>query len=265
MPTDSSRPSVGRGTSAFWLWGRHAVLAAVANPRRRLERLVALGEQIPILETAAAAATCPVPRVECLDRRMLAALLPQDAVHQGLATLVRPLPATGLDDLPGLGRGNNHAELLLVVLDQVTDPRNVGAVLRSAQAFGAAAVVVQDRHAPEESGTLAKAASGALEAISMIRVTNLARTLRELQEQGVSCVGLAGDAELSLDQYPVAGRLALVLGAEGDGLRRLVRETCDVLVRIPIAAGADSLNLSAAAAIALYASTRRREPTKDER
>ena len=262
MPTDSSRPGVGRGTSAFWLWGRHAVLAAVANPWRRLERLVALGEQIPILETAAAA-TCPVPRVECLDRRMLAALLPQDAVHQGLATLVRPLPTTDLDDLPGLGRGNNHAELLLVVLDQVTDPRNVGAVLRSAQAFGAAAVVVQDRHAPEESGTLAKAASGALEAIPMIRVTNLARTLRELQEQGVSCVGLAGDAELSLDQHPVAGRLALVLGAEGDGLRRLVRETCDVLVRIPIAAGADSLNLSAAAAIALYACACHRGPAQD--
>lgn len=263
MPPDQSRPGVGRGPSAFWLWGRHAVLAAIANPRRRLERLVALDEHLPILEKAAAAAPSAVPRVERLDRRALATLLPQDSVHQGLAALVRPLPATGLDDLPGLSRGNSHAELLLVVLDQVTDPRNVGAVLRSAQAFGAAAVVVQDRHAPEESGTLAKTASGALEAIPMIRVTNLARTLRELQDQGVSCVGLAGDAELSLDQHRVAGRLALVLGAEGDGLRRLVRETCDVLIRIPIAAGADSLNLSAAAAIALYACACRRGPAQD--
>jgi 23S rRNA (guanosine2251-2'-O)-methyltransferase len=230
------------------------VLAAVANPQRRLERLVAVNEHVAALEAAVLATTPSVarPRVECLDRRTLAIQLPPEAVHQGLAALAMPLPATRLGTLWQPNDAAANLRLLLVVLDQVTDPRNVGGVLRSAHAFGAAAVVMQDRHAPEESGALAKAASGSLERVPLIRVTNLARTLRELREQGVRCIGLGGDAVEALNRQVCRGPTALVLGAEGEGLRRLVRETCDVLVRIPIAPSADSLNVSAAAAIALY-------------
>ena len=151
-----------------------------------------------------------------------------------------------------LNQARQTPRSVVVVLDQVTDPRNVGAVLRSADAFAAVAVVVQDRHAPEETGALAKAASGALETVPLIRVTNLARTLRMLREMQFQCVGFAANSALVLPEIALQGHLALVLGAEGAGLRRLVRETCDVIVRIPIAPGVNSLNLAAAAAIALY-------------
>ena len=224
----------------------------MAHPAGRLV------ERLSYRKLEAVASQAGRPKVECLDRRSLAALLPADAAHQGFAALARSLPAMRLDDLPGLAGTSAAADLLLVVLDQVTDPRNVGAVLRSAHAFGTAAVVVQDRHAPEESGVLAKAASGALEAVPLIRVTNLARTLRALRDDGVRCVGLTGEAADVLGPGMLGGPLALVLGAEGDGLRRLVREACDVLVRIPIAPDVDSLNLSAAAAVALYECARAR-------
>ncbi|MBL8668354.1 MAG: 23S rRNA (guanosine(2251)-2'-O)-methyltransferase RlmB [Rhodospirillales bacterium] len=249
-PRRSARP----GGDGFWLWGRHPVLAAVANPRRRLLRLCAAEETAAELTAAVLAAGGTRPAVEPLDRRTLAAPLAADAVHQGFAALARPLPLADLDDLPHAIR--SAPDLLLVVLDQVTDPRNVGAVLRSAQAFGAAAVLVQDRHAPEESGALAKAASGALEAVPLIRVTNIARTLRELQEDSIRCLGLCGEAAAPLATPVLAGRVALVLGAEGSGLRRLVREACDALLRIPIAPATESLNLSVAAAVALYACAR---------
>ena len=219
------------------------------NPRRQLERLLATGETAAELEAGVATAPIPRPMVEVVDRRLIASLVPPDAVHQGFATLARPLPAY---DLQTVINQSQTTRAIVVILDHVTDPRNVGAVLRSAEAFAAAAIVVQDRHAPEESGALAKAASGALEAVPLIRVTNLARTLRTLRERNFRCVGFAGDAPLPLAQVPLHGHLALVLGAEGLGLRRLVRETCDVVVRIPIAPAVDSLNLSVAAAIALY-------------
>jgi 23S rRNA (guanosine2251-2'-O)-methyltransferase len=242
--------------SAVWLYGRHPVLAAVRNPRRRLERLVATGESAAVLERAAIGAPVSRPRVEAVDRRHLAALLADDAVHQGFAALARPLPACDLQTLLASTPGADRA--VVVVLDQVTDPRNVGAVLRSAEAFDAMGVVVQERHAPGETPALAKAASGALESVPLVRVTNIARALRLLREANFRCIGLAGDAPLPLSAAPLEGRSALVIGAEGSGLRRLVRETCDVLVRIPIAPSVDSLNLAAATAIALYECARPR-------
>jgi 23S rRNA (guanosine2251-2'-O)-methyltransferase len=243
-------PSSRSTQQALWLYGRHAVTAAVGNPRRRLERLVATGENAVVLEQAAAEAPVARPRVESADRREIALLLPPDVVHQGFAALARPLPACDLKTV--LANVPDIPPAVLIVLDHVTDPRNVGAVLRSAQAFGASAVLVQDRHAPEESAALAKAASGALESVPLVRVTNLARALRTLKQAQFFCVGLAGDAPLILSNAPLQGRLGLVLGAEGSGLRRLVRETCDIVVRIPIASTTESINLSAAAAIALY-------------
>ncbi|MBK8176083.1 MAG: 23S rRNA (guanosine(2251)-2'-O)-methyltransferase RlmB [Rhodospirillales bacterium] len=249
-----------RAAGGLWLYGRHAVLAAIANPRRDLDRLLVVADLADALARAAAGAASQTgvrrPPVEVADRRTIEAVLPEGAVHQGLAALARPLAAVDLEALIAKLADDDRA--LVVVLDQVTDPRNVGAVLRSAEAFAAAAVIAQDRHAPDESGPLAKAASGALEAVPLVRVVNLARTLRSLKDAGFFCIGLAGEASARLGDLDLGGRTALVLGAEGDGLRRLVRETCDGLARIPIAPGIDSLNLSAAAAIALYECARAR-------
>jgi 23S rRNA (guanosine2251-2'-O)-methyltransferase len=183
-----------------------------------------------------------------MDRPALDAALPRGAVHQGIAVLVAPLPEPDLAAiLPP-----EPAPALVVVLDQVTDPHNVGAVMRSAVAFGAHAVIVTERHAPEETGTLGKSASGALEHIPLLRVVNLVRTLEELKHAGFWIVGLAGEAKQTLAEAKLTGRIALVLGAEGDGLRRLTREHCDLQVRLPMSGRMPSLNVSNAAAVALY-------------
>jgi 23S rRNA (guanosine2251-2'-O)-methyltransferase len=222
------------------------VAAALANPARRLRRLLLTAEA----EAALAARVPPPWRIaaERIDRARLAALLPPETVHQGAALLAEPLPDLPLETvLDQAGQGP------VLVLDQVTDPRNVGAILRSAAAFGAAAVVLQDRHAPPETGALARAASGALEVVPVARVVNLARALDALKQAGLWVVGLDAAAPVTLAQAGLAGRrVALVLGAEGEGMRRLTRAHCDEVARLPIAASMESLNVSAAAAVALY-------------
>lgn len=231
-----------------WLYGLHAVAAALANPARRLRRLMLTGEA-----EAALLARLPHPwplQPERTERARIDQLLGRDAVHQGAALLADPLGTPTLD--AALARPGP-----VLVLDQVTDPRNIGAILRSAAAFGAAAVVVQDRHAPEESGALAKAASGALEAVPLLRAVNLARTLVALKAAGLWTVGLdAAGAALSGPAL-AERRVALVLGAEGEGLRRLTRETCDEVAGLSMPGGFESLNVSAAAAIGLYELSRR--------
>ena len=229
--------------AADWVWGWHATLAALANPQRGApRRLVATAERAK--ELAARLPALPAP--EIVDAAAIGQLLPAGAAHQGIALKAAPLEPLSLDDLASPPRG------VLVMLDQVTDPQNVGAVFRSAAAFGARGVIVQDRHAPAFSGALAKAAAGALDAIPHARVVNLARALDELDRLGWRAVGLAGDAAEPLDQVLDGRPTVLVLGSEGDGLRRLVSEHCDALARIPMPGGFESLNVSAAAAIALY-------------
>ena len=228
--------------SAVWLYGRHAVAAALANPARGRVRFLAENE-------AAAAFAEHAP--EIVERAALQQILPEGAVHQGLALLAEPLPRAGIDSL--LTAAESRRRAAIVVLDRVQDPQNAGAILRSAAALGALGMVIPDRHAPPETGALAKAASGALERVPVIRVANLARALSAMKAGGFWCVGFDADSETELSRDALPDRCALVLGAEGGGLRRLTSETCDLLLRIPMARGAASLNVSAAAAIALYA------------
>ena len=251
-----------------WLYGRHAVAAALANPARFVRRLAAQTESAPEAQTLLAGALAKKAAgiaVEPFDRAGLAALLPEGAVHQGIALQVEPLIPVFLDDFlaefgpPAHQAGGHDTEnRLVILLDQVTDPHNVGAVLRSAAAFGALAIILPEHGAPPVSGVLAKAASGALEYVPLIRVVNLARALDRLKEAGFWSIGLDEAADKVLSEIEPAGRVALVLGAEGEGLRRLTRERCDHLARLPTSGPIASLNISNAAAIALYELARKR-------
>ncbi len=239
----------GRASSgAVRLWGRHAVEAALNNPERSHRKLWATPEGLESLDGELPAGF-PVERAQAAD---LARLVAKDAPHQGLVLECAPLEDVFLDEV-ALGEAGRP----IVVLDQVTDPHNVGAILRSAAAFGAAAIVTQDRHAPPEGGVLAKSASGALETMPWVRVVNLARALEELAEAGYWRIGLAGEAETVLADVMPTGAIALVLGAEGEGLRPNIANHCDVLAKLPITSAIESLNVSNAAAIALYAAATR--------
>ncbi|MFQ5959491.1 MAG: 23S rRNA (guanosine(2251)-2'-O)-methyltransferase RlmB [Alphaproteobacteria bacterium] len=250
------RRSAGNDKRRFWLYGHHAVAAALANPERRCRRLLATQAALAGLRRRAAGRLDGADLgVEVTARGELGRVLPHGAVHQGVALEVEPLPAQALATAC---TPPPDAAAAVVVLDQVTDPQNVGAVLRAAAAFGALAVVVPERHAPHESGALAKAASGALEAVALVRVANLARALDDLKRLGYWCLGLDPAADDTLATANPGGPVALVLGAEGAGLRRLTRERCDLSVRLPISDAVESLNVAAAAAVALYTVTQGR-------
>ena len=225
-------------------WGRHAVTAALANPERIVRKMWATREA---LGSMAIPSTIPVVFADVAD---LARLVPGDAPHQGLVAEVDPLEDIWLGDLLQQGQDDNRP---LVILDGVTDPHNVGAILRSAAAFDALGIITPDRNAPPESGTIARAASGALELVPWVRVVNLARALEEIAEAGFWRVGLAGDAAQNFDTAIGRQRVAIVLGAEGEGMRQNTAAHCDELARLPISARVESLNVSNAAAIALYA------------
>jgi 23S rRNA (guanosine2251-2'-O)-methyltransferase len=247
----NAEPARGQG---LWLYGIHAVSAALANPIRRCHRLIATTQAIKFLsETLGDDLGRDVDKtgnlpVTTAPRGDVGEFLTDGAVHQGVSMEVSPLPATALDTVC-------HPDTMsrLVVLDRVNDPQNLGAVLRVAAAFEAGAVIVPDRHAPGESGALAKAASGMLEIIPLVRVPNLAQALERLKHDGYWCIGMDGTATETIAQSRPAGATALVLGAEGAGLRRLTRERCDALARLPISDKVESLNLATAAAVALYA------------
>ncbi|MBR0560143.1 23S rRNA (guanosine(2251)-2'-O)-methyltransferase RlmB [Neokomagataea anthophila] len=235
-PSRAGRPT--RNQPGYWIYGHHAVEAALDNPERVIHEFLATQEA-----SAQFAHARVSPQV--VDRERLDRLCDRDAVHQGVCLRVEPLtPPHFLDALSRPGP--------VLVLDQVTDPRNIGAILRSAAAFGACAVLVQDRNTPQESGSMAKAASGALDIVPILREVNLSRALASLQREGLWIVGLdAGGTRL--DGTTFSGRrIALVLGAEGAGLRRLTRETCDEIASVYMPGNMESLNVSNAAAVALY-------------
>jgi len=249
------RPSVA---PALMLYGIHPVSAAWTNPERQCRHLYAtppaLASFQPVLDRARdMGLKRPAPVVA--DRDTIERMLPPGAVHQGLALDSEPLPELGLEDVL-IAAGDGPAALVL--LDQVTDPHNVGAILRSAAALGARGVIVQSRHAPEITGVLAKSASGAVEVVPLISETNLSRAIERLRDAGFYVAGLDEAGAVSLAEAGFGDRVVLALGAEGEGLRRLVAEHCTELVSLPTEPPIGSLNVSNAAAIGLYEIARRR-------
>ncbi len=237
--TSSARP--------FWIYGNHAVKAALLNERRKVRRLVAAPQA---LEKLAGCWKARGMNPENFAMNDIAKLLPEGAVHQGVALEVMPLELVTLEGY--LASAKEKRTLLL--LDQVTDPHNVGAILRSAAAFGAGAVILPRQiMRPTSRRRLVKASSGGIEIVPLIYVTNLAQCMETLKKQGYWCAGLDGEATQLLAEAKLAAATALVLGAEGAGLRRLTAERCDLLVRLPISSQMESLNVSNAAAVALYA------------
>jgi 23S rRNA (guanosine2251-2'-O)-methyltransferase len=234
---------------AVWLWGWHAVIAALENPAREAPiQLLATPERARELQARRLGAA----GLEIMPAAQIARELPAFAAHQGVALRAMPLEPAELVAMAEPAHG------VILMLDQLTDPQNVGAVFRSAAAFGARGVVLQDRHAPALSGALAKAAAGAIERVPHARVTNLSRALEQLAELGWRAVGLDAAAGEPLAAVLDARPVVLVMGSEGEGLRRLVAEHCDALARIPMPGDFESLNVSAAAAIALYEASRER-------
>jgi 23S rRNA (guanosine2251-2'-O)-methyltransferase len=227
------------------LYGWHPVTAALRNPARHLRKLLATENAARRLTDEGIA-----PRLapEVVRPATIAERLTPDAVHQGLYLETDPLPAPAIEDLPAQG--------VVLVLDQITDPHNVGAIFRSAAAFKAAAIVTTQRHSPDATGALAKAASGALEYVPLVNVQNLARALAALKQNGFLVVGLDSTGDSDLAALPLRTPLVLVLGAEGKGLRQLTKETCDHVARIDLPGAIKSLNVSNAAALALYVASR---------
>ena len=251
-PSGDRPPAAGSGQ---WLYGLHAVEAALANPRRRLGRACLTPRAAELIGEKLLNRV----RVDVMEPGAIDKLLPAGAVHQGAALEAWPLKTRDLEGI--LAETSGASRRVVLVLDQLTDPHNVGAILRTAAAFGVIAVVVQDRNAPPQSGTLAKAASGALDLIPYVEVVNIARTLDQLAEKGFWRIALAGDGEQSIADAVPVGDVALVLGSEGAGIRRLVREHCEAAAFIPIARTVESLNVSNAAAVALYELSRSRQGT----
>lgn len=238
------RPQTNPEDGPVYLYGLHTVRAALDNPRRRKRVLLATPNGLNRLNEGGAVSGI---KIEERTPRDLDRLLGAEAVHQGVALEVDPVSRFGLDDIEKLD--------LVIALDQVTDPHNVGAILRTACAFGADAVITTARYAPRETGVLAKSASGALDMIPLVEVRNLGDTLETLKARGLICLGLDSEAEGLLKPRPAGQKLAIVLGAEGKGLRQKTRSLCDEMVRLDMPGPIKSLNVSNAAAIALFAAT----------
>jgi 23S rRNA (guanosine2251-2'-O)-methyltransferase len=229
-------------SSSLWLWGTHACLAALENPNRKCLRLL-----MTEITHKGLSSSSLFSKAQILDNASLARLLPTGAVHQGIAMEVLPLPEPDLKELADISQG------VIVVLDHVTDPHNVGAILRTAKALGAIGIMMTEHHAPPLSGVLAKAASGALELLPIWHVTNLSRSLEELKKVGFWTVGLDEQGPTYLSKALLPEKIALVMGAEGEGLRRLTQEKCDFLMKLPTAPDFSTLNVSVATGVALYA------------
>ena len=265
MSTFNNKTAPKPPQNGYFIWGRHAVFAALANPERRIHQIYAMAENNYELERVLGdldlQRKAELPRAQVIDRARLDAIggVGEKAVHQGIAAAVWPLDPPHfdlfLDGIKSKLDSRNPATVRLLLLDQISDPRNFGAIMRSAQAFGVTGVVTTFRNAANENGVLARVASGALDNVPLIRVVNLARAIEQIRYHGFFIAGLAGDGKTDVSSLNSHKHLAIILGAEGSGLRRLSRDHCDVLVRINIDNNSEGLNVSNAAAVALYAAS----------
>ena len=244
----------GNQGSGLLIYGRHAVEAAIGNPARVINRIMTTAENSEVLKKLLLQSGRDTALLKVVERKEIDKQLPAEAVHQGIAAQVKPLENQLLEDICILAEGKDRCRVL--ILDQVTDPQNVGAIIRSCAAFGADALIMQDKNAPAESGAMVKASAGTIEFLPVCRVTNLSRAIEHLKKAGFWVAGRDGYAETTIDKMKKNGRIAIVMGSEGKGIRRLGEESCDETVKLPIDARVESLNVSTAAAIALYEMSR---------
>lgn len=244
-----SAPSSSKA-SALLLYGRHPVTAAINNPRRKISVLYATKETAAELKEICLKAKRDPALIKIIERKEFDKLLPADAVHQSFAASVKELETYSLEDICALADQQQDCHLL--ILDQVTDPQNIGAIIRSCVAFDTLALIVQDKNSPTESGAMAKASAGMIEQLPIVRVTNLSRAAEILKNSGFWIIGMDGYATTTIDKINKSGKTAIIMGSEGKGMRRLVEESCDTTVRLPISENVESLNVATAAAITLY-------------
>lgn len=227
------------------IYGRHAVISALKNPKRKIKKLLITADNRAEIDKLGLNVAYTVT-----DKKDFAKILPEDAVHQGFALYCNRLESYDIADLIALSENKEKCHIL--ILDQVTDPQNIGAIIRSCAAFETLGLVVQDKNSPLESGAMDKAAAGTIEFVPVARVTNLSRAIEALKENGFWVMGMDGYATTTIDKINKSGKTAIVMGSEGKGMRRLVEENCDSSVKLPISPNVESLNVSTAAAIALY-------------
>lgn len=236
--------------NALYLYGRHPVTAAINNPKRQISALYATKETYQEVVDLCSKAHRNPTLIKQLDRKEIEKLLPPEAVHQGFAAAVKELESYSLEEICAQADKKENCHLL--ILDQVTDPQNIGAIIRSCVAFDTLALVVQDKNSPTESGAMAKASAGMIELLPIVRVTNLSRAVESLKKAGFWVIGMDGYAQTTIDKMNKSGKTAIIMGSEGKGMRRLVEESCDSTVRLPISEKVESLNVATAAAITLY-------------
>ena len=227
------------------IYGRHAVLSALKNPKRHIKKLLIAAENRAEIEKISSQIPYTI-----VDKKEFLRILPEDAVHQGFALYCNRLETYDIENLIAMADKKERCHIL--ILDQVTDPQNIGAIIRSCAAFETLGLVVQDKNSPLESGAMDKATAGTIEFVPIARVTNLSRAIEKLKDAGFWVMGMDGYAETTIDKINKSGKIAIVMGSEGKGMRRLVQENCDSSVKLPISPNVESLNVSTAAAIALY-------------
>lgn len=237
-------------TPYIYLYGRHPVSAAISNPRRQIQTLYTTKENFAELSELCRQNNRNTSLIKVVNRKEIDKLLPLDAVHQGFAAAVKELDSYSLEEICALA--DEQTDCHILILDQVTDPQNIGAIIRSCVAFDTLALVVQDKNSPTESGAMAKASAGMIEHLPIVRATNLARAIDILKKAGFWVIGMDGYATTTIDKMNSSGKIAVIMGSEGKGMRRLIEESCDSTVRLPISEKVESLNVATAAAITLY-------------
>lgn len=250
MPKFHKNNSVPGSNNTPILYGRHPVTAAIANPRRQINKILCTTDTAEDIRNLCAKHNRNTGIVTVVDKKEIERILPKEAVHQGLAAYVKELEDYTLEDICIMAENQPNCHIL--ILDQVTDPQNIGAIIRSCVAFNTLALIMQDKNAPAGTGAMAKASAGMIEHLPICRVTNLSRAIEQLKDAGFWTIGMDGYAQTTIDKLKKGGKNAVIMGSEGKGMRRLVEEACDITVRLPISEKVESLNVSTAAAIALY-------------